>query len=143
MSGLLTMPELGAELPVPKDTTTEEFDQRVLTWRAVRARRLEMERAAREVEKEEKILFNWLCSVLKEQGRDGTVVGGRATGLLKGSVPTIMDKSTFLDYVRKSGNLFLLECRLSKKGVEEATEAGEEVPGIEFVETFDLYDRKV
>lgn len=143
MSGLISMPELGAELPVPREASTEELDKYVRQWRELKDTRLELEKKAREAEKQETLLFNWLCSVFKEQGRDGTVVEGKATGLTKGRVPTICDKHRFLEFVKRTGSVYLLECRLSKKAAEEVTDAGGDIEGVEFVEVFGLYNRKV
>jgi hypothetical protein len=105
--------------------------------------RLDTEKEAEKFKKLETLYSNWLISAFKDQGEDGIIVGNRIIGPTKGEVEAIENKHEFLEHIRRTGDVYLLECRVSQKAVREKKEAGEDIPGLKTVETFGLYNRKI
>lgn len=117
------------------------LEEAVMGWRESRAKRLELERQAREVQSTETLLKSWVVEVFRAQEHEGCVIGGRITGLITNTVPAVADKEAFLNYIRETGELDLLQFQVMKSAVEARKEDGVEVPGIEFIDVYNLSDK--
>jgi hypothetical protein len=126
----------------PEEATRTTVEQAILEWRAQREKRLEADKVAEGLKKQETALKNWIISVLRSQLYEGIIIDGKATGLSTKEVPVCEDRSALTQYILDNRAIELLEFRLSKKAVEDYVEAGHEVPGINFIEVYDLFNRK-
>lgn len=124
------------------EATREQTEQVIKAWREKRAERLEANRVTEALKDEENAMSSWLLEVFKQQKFEGMLIGGRITGLSDKEVPAVSDKEELMQYIRKTGELDLLQFRLSTGAVEERTEAGVKVPGVEYITVHELFDRK-
>lgn len=122
--------------------TREQTEQVIKAWREKRAARLEANRVTEALKEEETKMSSWLLEVFKQQKFEGMLIGGRITGLSDKSVPAVSDKEALMQYIRKTGELDLLQFRLSTGAVEERTQNGVKVPGTEYITVHELFDRK-
>lgn len=136
------MKELISTFPAPEKATPEDIKLAILEWRGFKDQRLEANRKVRDLEKVENAIFGWLVEAFQRTAMDGLVVGGKVTGLTKGTVLTVTDKEALANHIKETKDIYLLEFRLSQSSVREHMEAGEVIPGVEEVETFGLYNRK-
>lgn len=114
----------------------------ITAWREQRAKRLEENRIMEASKKKELALSSWLLEVFKQQKFEGMLIGGRITGLAEKEVPMVDDKKAFMDHIKATGELELLQFRLSTGAVDERHDNGVEVPGIKYEKVYDLFDRK-
>jgi len=124
------------------EATRAQTEEIISMWREQRTKRLEANRIMEELKKKEVALSSWLLEVFKQQKFEGMLIGGRITGLSKKEVPIVEDKTAFMDYIKKTGELDLLQFRLSNSAVEEREMNGVAVPGIGHTDVFELFDRK-
>lgn len=136
------MKELISTLPQPQDASIQEIQSTILSWRGIKAQRLERARETKELQKEEDLVYSWILAAFERQGLDGMVVAGKSTGLQKASVLSVKDRAALTRYIKENGYLSLLEFRLSQKTAREMVEDGVEIPGLEEVEVFSLYNRQ-
>lgn len=137
----MTDPKEHIKVPV-LDAKREAVEEVIVAWRAKRAERLEANRVMENLQKEEVAMASWLLEVFKQQKLEGMLIGGRITGLGEKEVPTVSDKEEFMRYIRETGELDLLQFRLSTGAVDERLEAGVKVPGTEYITVHQLFDRK-
>ena len=134
---------MNKSLPLPQEadrTTTEDI---IREWRRAREVRLAEQKIVDQLEKEEKVYKAWLIEVFQSQKYEGMVVDGRITGVADPKeIPVAEDRQAFQAYILETGQLDLLEFRISKSAVEERKNQGVEIPGLGFIETYNLYDRK-
>ena len=123
------------------EATREQTEQVITAWREKRAERLEANRKTEALQKEETKLSSWLLEVFKQQKFEGMLIGGRITGLSDDVVAAVSDKEALLNYIRKTGELDLLQFRLSTGAVDERKENGVVVPGTEYIKVHKLFDR--
>lgn len=126
----------------PAAAPREHVEELIKFWRETRAERLEMERKANNLKKEEDAAKSFLIECFKEQKLEGMLIDGRATGLATKKQPAVDDKEAFLAYIKETGELDLLQFRLATGAVQERWENEVEVPGIKEIELYDLFDRK-
>jgi len=126
----------------PKDAPRDHVENMIKRWREVRAERLEMDRKASNLKKEEDAAKSFLIECFKEQKLEGMLIDGRATGLSTKKQPAVEDKEAFLAYIKETGELDLLQFRLATGAVQERWDEDVEVPGIKEIELYDLFDRK-
>lgn len=126
----------------PADAPREHVEEIIKRWREVRAERLEMDRKANNLKKEEDAAKSFLIECFKEQKLEGMLIDGRATGLSTKKQPAVEDKEAFLAHIKATGELDLLQFRLATGAVQERWENEVEVPGIKEIELYDLFDRK-
>jgi hypothetical protein len=138
------MNELNLDPTVPlEEVPRQVLEAVIVNWRETRAKRLELERVAREQAALETSLKSYAIEVLKAQKHEGCLIGGRVTGLIKNTVPTVSNKEALLAHIRASGELELLQFQILKSAMEERRENGVEVPGVEFIEVYGLSDKKL
>ncbi len=130
------------ELPAPIDATREQINAAVTEWREQREKRLAAEKVAAKLKEREDQLKEFLIAAMLEQKYEGTTVGGRNTGLRTTEVPICEDRAAFDQYVLDNRDLSLLQFRLATTAINERIEAGITLPGIAFIDKYDLYDRK-
>lgn len=126
----------------PAEADRNTVEQAIKDWREARDARLEMDRKAAKLKSVEDGLKSFLLEAFKQQKLEGMLVGGRVTGLTTKRIPIVEDKEKFLNYVRETGELDLLQFRLSSEAVRVRAEEGVEVPGIGEMDTYDLFNRK-
>ena len=124
------------------DATRQEVEEAITMWRNHREVRLTIEKQAEALRKQETALKTWVISVLRAQEYEGVVVGGRITALSTKEVPEVLDKESYLDYVRTTGELDLLQFRPAIGAIKERLDNGVEIPGVKLIDVYDLSDRK-
>lgn len=127
----------------PAEASREDVEQAIVKWRADREKRLEAEKVAKKIKETEDAAKSFILEAFKQQKFEGMLIDGRTTGLATKSVPTVCDKELLVAYIKETGELDLLQFHLSAGAVKERTEAGISVPGTEYVDVYDLFDRKV
>lgn len=118
------------------------IEEAITAWRAKRAERLAADKVANKLKEKESELKSFILEAFKEEKWEGMLIDGRTTGLSTKLVPTVADKEKFMAYVRETGDLDLLQFRLSTGAVDERRSNGVVVPGTEYTEFYDLFDRK-
>lgn len=127
----------------PAEIPRSDVEQAIKDWRAIRGERLELDRLAGQKKKREDELKSLLLEVFKVQKLEGMLIDGRVSGLSTKEVPVVEDKEAVLAHIRATGELDLLQFRLSNEAVREREEAGNAVPGVGKMEVYDLFDRQV
>lgn len=138
-----TTPTPTPEFNNPMEATRQQVEDMIIAWRAKRAERLELDKVANKAKQEEENYKSFILECFKQQKFEGMLIDGRTTGLTTKKVPTVSDKEELLAYIRESGELDLLQFRLSAEAVNLRKENEIDVPGTEYVEVYDLFDRKV
>lgn len=124
-------------------TAKRDLYERVITqWRAMRAKRLEMKRLMEEAQAAETAFKSYAIEVCRAQKLEGVLIDGRITGLNTKSVATVSDKEALIKFIRDTGDISLLQFRLATGTVDEYRENEVEVPGTEYIDVYDLTDRK-
>lgn len=126
----------------PAEASREEVESAILAWRGFREQRLEAEKVAGRLKANEDAFKSFVLEAFKQQKFEGMLIGGRTTGLSTKKVPTVADKEALMGYIRSTGELDLLQFRLSAAAVAERWENEVKVPGVEEIEIYDLFDRK-
>lgn len=126
----------------PDEAEREVVEKAIVMWRELRTDRLEAERQARVLKNDEDKLKSFLIEAFKQQKLEGMIIDGRSTGLSTKTQPSVADKEAFLAYIKETGQLDLLQFRLATGAVQERWNSEVEVPGIEEIELYDLFDRK-
>jgi hypothetical protein len=126
----------------PDEAEREVVEKAIVMWRERRAERLEAERQARVLKNDEDKLKSFLIEAFKQQKLEGMIIDGRSTGLSTKTQPSVADKEAFLAYIKETGQLDLLQFRLATGAVQERWNNEVEVPGVEEIELYDLFDRK-
>lgn len=126
----------------PAEADRNTVEQAIKDWREARDARLEMDRKAAKLKSVEDGLKSFLLEAFKQQKLEGMLIGGKVTGLTTKRIPIVEDKEKFLNYIRETGELDLLQFRLSSEAVRVRAEEGVEVPGIGEMDTYDLFNRK-
>ena len=126
----------------PAEAKRGEVEAAITAWRDKRAERLELDRQAAVRKKEEDQLYGFLVEVFKQQKLEGMLIEGRVTGLGSKKVSIVEDKEALMAHIRATGELELLQFRLSEPAVKEREENGESVPGVGKMEVYSLFDRK-
>lgn len=126
----------------PDEAEREVVEKAIVMWRELRTARLEADRQARVLKNDEDKLKSFLIEAFKQQKLEGMIIDGRSTGLSTKTQPSVADKEAFLAYIKETGQLDLLQFRLAAGAVQERWNSEVEVPGIEEIELYDLFDRK-
>ena len=126
----------------PAEATRKQVEGAITAWRAIREERMVAEKVADEIKKREMELKRWIMAVLHEQAIEGIVINDRLTGLTEKEVPEVMDKVSFLEYIRTTGELDLLQFRPAVGAIKDRVDNGVTVPGIGLTKVYDLTDRK-
>lgn len=126
----------------PDEAEREVVEKAIVMWRELRTARLEADRQARVLKNDEDKLKSFLIEAFKQQKLEGMIIDGRSTGLSTKTQPSVADKEAFLAYIKETGQLDLLQFRLATGAVQERWNNEVEVPGIEEIELYDLFDRK-
>ena len=126
----------------PDEAEREVVEKAIVMWRELRTERLEAERQARVLKNDEDKLKSFLIECFKQQKLEGMLIDGRSTGLSTKTQPSVADKEAFLAYIKETGQLDLLQFRLATGAVQERWNNEVEVPGVEEIELYDLFDRK-
>ena len=130
------------KLSDPAEAKRGEVEAAITAWRDKRAERLELDRQAAVKKKEEDQLYGFLVEVFKQQKLEGMLIEGRVTGLGSKKVSIVEDKEALMAHIRATGELELLQFRLSEPAVKEREENGESAPGVGKMEVYSLFDRK-
>lgn len=125
------------------EAARELYEAIIVQWRSMRAKRLELERLARAAQAAETAFKSYAIEVCREQKLEGVLIDGRVTGLNTKSVATVSDKEKLIEFIRETGDISLLQFRLATGTVDEYTENDRKVPGVEYIDVYDLTDRRV
>lgn len=126
----------------PAEADRKTVEQAIKDWREARDARLELDRKAAKLKSVEDVLKSFLLEAFKQQKLEGMLIGGKVTGLTTKRIPIVEDKEKFLNYIRETGELDLLQFRLAPEAVRVRADEGVEVPGIGEMDTYDLFNRK-
>lgn len=127
----------------PKGATREQIEQVVQAWRLRRAARLAAEKEAAKIKEGEDVLKSWLIDAFRLQLMEGVIIDGKITGLSVRDTPVIANRDKLEQFIFDTGDLSLLQFQLSVTAVNEHLSNGEEIPGVELMEYYQLYDRKI
>lgn len=128
--------------PDQTEATREEINAAVTQWRAVRTERLALEKEANKVRERETALKDFIIGAMQAQKYEGTICEGRQTYVRTTEVPNAEDRLLFSNYILMNGALELLQFRPAVGALKELRDAGVEVPGIAWVEVYDLGDKQ-
>lgn len=123
-------------------TDRRDIENMIIHWRQVREDRLAADKVAAQLKEHELETKNWIINVLRDEHWEGFIINGRQTSLRVGEQPTCEDKVALTDYILTSGALDLLEFRLAKRAIAERRDHGFDVPGVRWVDVYDLSDKK-
>jgi hypothetical protein len=126
----------------PTTATRQDIESWILAWRAKREERLEADKVAAELKSDETKLKELIVSAMVAQKYEGTVINGRMTRAVPKTTPVVDDRQQFEAYIYEHHALDLLQFRISTGAIKERKEAGEEIPGLGTMETYDLSDTK-
>lgn len=126
----------------PAEAPRDVVEKAIVEWRAAREERLAADKIATKLKSKESALMGFVLEAFKEQEFEGMLIGGRVTGLSKQPQAVVTDRHAYLEYMLQTGATELLQFRPSTAAIDERTEAGIEVPGTEYIDTFSLFDRK-
>jgi hypothetical protein len=126
----------------PSEATRDLYESIIVKWRAMRAKRLELERQAKAAQESETAFKSYAIEVCRTQKLEGVLIDGRITGLNTKSVATVSDKEALIKYIRETGDIALLQFRLATGTVDEYNENGKKVPGTAYIDVYDLSDKK-
>lgn len=132
--------QISSAMPAEADRKT--LEQAIKHWRATREKRLELQRLTDAMQKIETGLKSWVIEVFRQQVHEGVIIGGRVTALTDKEQATVSNKEEFLDHIRETGELELLQFRLATGAVDERMKEGIKVPGTEYIKVYDLSDKK-
>jgi len=125
-----------------EQVTREVLESMVCLWREQKKHRMALDKVAHQAKSVESVALKWLVHIMHTQEWEGVVIDGRITGVKAAEVPDVIDKEEFLDYVRKTGELDLLQFRPAVRAINGRMEDGVDVPGISIKEVPTLFDRK-
>ena len=131
------------QLESPDVAPRQQVEQCIKEWREAREQRLAAEKVARKLKEAEDFYRGFLLEAFKMQKLEGMIIDGRSTGLTTKPMATVSNKEELLAYIKATGQLELLQFRLSTAAVDERNENGVSVPGTEYIDIYDLFDRKV
>ena len=129
-------------LPVAADASRQEIESAVRLWREVREKRLAAEKVAAKIKSEETHLKEFIVSAMLSQAYEGTVVNERLTYVRTTQVAVADDRQAFEQYILDTKDLSLLQFRPAVGALKEHIANGETIPGITWVDTYDLGDKK-
>ncbi len=112
----------------------------IANYFALREKRLALNRQADELEQQEKdILYAWSKDfedsgekAVSEVGTDFTLKATRK------DVTVVVDWTTVLDHIRETGEVDLLQKRLTESAVKARWDSGKEVPGVDKTHKWDV-----
>jgi hypothetical protein len=133
---------LVAMIPVA-ESPRDLYERVIVQWRAMRAKRLELERQAKAAQETETAFKSYAIEVCRAQKLEGVLIDGRITGLNTRNVATVSDKEKLIEFMRETGDISLLQFRLATGTVDEYKATGVSVPGVEYIDVYDLSDKKV
>jgi hypothetical protein len=121
---------------------TAELALKVDAFKALRDKRLELQKEVDVIESHEKALRAELVELLRESG--AASIGGKVAtiSLTHKLVPVCEDWDKLYDYVRNTGAFELLHRRLADKAVRERWDAGVQLPGVNGLNVYDISVRK-
>lgn len=125
------------------EASRQELEEAILMWRNLREARLDMEHRANSIKEFETAAKSWVLEVFKQQKHEGVLIGGRVTSLTTRPVATVDDKEALLSHIRSTGELDLLQFKLSTSAVDGRKEVGEDVPGVTYIDIYDLSDKQL
>lgn len=122
-----------------------EMQTKLDAYKAARDMRLEEQRRVDQLQKQERELQGQIIEYLLEHPEINGIMGTTHKALVKDSeVPIITDLEAFQDYIMNTGEWDLAySLRPSAPAIRERTEAGVDVPGIEFVTDHKLSVTKI
>jgi hypothetical protein len=127
----------------PIDARRPDVEAMVIAWRQAREDRLAADKVAAALKEREVGMKDWLIAVYREQRLEGSVVNGRFTGLRVVEQPSCPDREALTAYILETRQLELLEFRLAKRALAERRDQGVEIPGLLWIDTYELSDRKI
>lgn len=120
----------------------DQIKDAAMAWRECRAKRLETKRLMEEEQEFETYFMSFVMECLRQQKSEGVLVGGRVTALAKREVATVSNKEDLVAYIKKTGDIDLLQFRLATGAVDERRANEVKVPGVEYIEVYTLSDKK-
>lgn len=132
--------KINSTMPMEADRKT--LEEAVSTWREVREKRLELQRLTDSMQSFETGFKSWIIEVLRQQEHEGIVRDSRITALSEKDQAVVEDKEAFLNHIKETGELDLLQFRLATGAVDARKKEGIFVPGTSYIKVYDLSDKK-
>lgn len=126
----------------PKEAPRDLYELAVSQWRAMRTKRLELNRLMEAAQKQETLLKSYAIEVFRAQKLEGVMIDGRITSLRTNNVATVSDKEALLKFIKETGDTALLQFRLATGTVDEYVANDKTVPGVEYIDVYDLSDKQ-
>lgn len=95
-----------------------------------RAARLEADKVAAALQKEENTIKAQIFEALEDQGRDGCITNGYVYSVVETQKPSPADWGAIYTFIVENNAFELLQKRLSDSAVKERWDSGENVPGV-------------
>jgi len=132
------------DMSVPNESIQDFTDEELAQRRDVIRRRLsELSRATELHKAERAMLDEEFLRRFDERHSQGTKTEGWTIFVREDlSYPDLYDIQAFEDYIRETGNLYLLQRRISITNLEEEFKAGRDIPGIRRITKRTVNQRK-
>jgi hypothetical protein len=127
----------------PETATRQELEAALRQWRDLRESRLAQDKISAKLKEQEDAARENIIATMQHQLYDGVVIGERVMGLSTKQISIVDDAPTLTQWILDTGNLAVLQFRLSESTIAEMESAGETIPGVGKMEKFNLYDRKL
>ena len=128
--------------PTPETVTRAQLDGKVREWRALKAKRLSMQKEVDAVEELEKEAKEFIMEAIQLQQFEGIVADGRVTALTTKDIPVCDNPSATWEYIFEHKATDLVSFKLSTKAAELRMADGITIPGVSTIEKHDLSDKK-
>lgn len=136
----ITMTLIGNEDPAQAPRNLVE--NAIKAWRETRQKRLDLDKEVEKIKSFETAMKNWIILALQNQAIEAMVVDGRMTSVNIKDQWTVEDKPALSTYILTTGQLDLLQFRLSKTAIDERIAEGMEIPGLGSIPVYELSDKK-
>ena len=113
-----------------------------LSWRAIRAKRLKLQKAVTALENQEKALKMQVMDALRKSKNKAVSNGERLFQLETSDEPTVEDWTKLQAHIQKTGEFDLLYRRVNNAAVKERWEVKARVPGVGKIPVDTLSDTK-
>lgn len=97
---------------------------------AIREKRLKLQREVAKLEQEEKDILYDIQKEMKASGQTTYTAGDYVVELKEKEAPNVTDWPALLDYIRQTGEVDMLQKRVTDSAVKARWDAGVDLPGV-------------